>query len=174
MDCDNFYKVKGQGKHFACGDIIRPHLLTTAIGQGNIAAASIDAFLGEGSLDKRPKVDVHHFNLLKELNQRKLEPAEHDNTPIRGTAESDFAIHNFEDRGDTQIIDHSELFLGHFEFDERSKRKEVHINAEHVLGNFEERIERLTEEEAKNEGNRRKIFRSICDKGSYNCASLFQ
>ena len=77
MDCDNFYKVKGQGKHFACGDIIRPHLLTTAIGQGNIAAASIDAFLGEGSLDKRPKVDVHHFNLLKELNQRKLEPSEH-------------------------------------------------------------------------------------------------
>ncbi len=154
MDCDNFFKIKGQEKHFACGDIVRPHLLTTAIGQGNIAAESINAFLLEETLDKRPKVDVHHFDLLNELRQRQLEPSDFDNTPSRGTSESNYAIHNYEDRGTTQIINHKELFLGHFGYEERSRRKEIHIDAEHVLGNFEERIVSLNEEQAKHEGGR--------------------
>ena len=39
------YQVKAMPKHFAGGDAIRPHLLTTAIGHGRIAAETINAFL---------------------------------------------------------------------------------------------------------------------------------
>jgi Pyruvate/2-oxoacid:ferredoxin oxidoreductase delta subunit len=92
--------------------------------------------------------------LLNELRQRNLEPDHFDHQPVRGTSAANFAIHNYEDRGATQIINHEELFLGHFGYDKRSKRKEIHINAKHVLGNFDERIVNLTEEEAKHEGER--------------------
>jgi glutamate synthase (NADPH/NADH) small chain len=154
MDCDAVFKVKGHDKHFACGDIVRPHLLTTAIGQGNIAADTINHFLSGHSVDKRPKVDVHHFNLMNELRNRHLEPEEYQHTPTRGTSGAKFAVHNYEDRAATHIIAHEELFLGHFGYDERSRRQEIHIDAEHVLGNFEERIRALTEEEARHEGER--------------------
>ena len=154
MDCDGLYKVKNHDKHFACGDIVRPHLLTTAIGQGGVAADSIDRYISGGSLDKRPKVDVHHFNLLNELTQRELLPEEYDHAPMRGTADANIAIHNYEDRSTTHIIAHEELFVGHFGFDDRTRRTEIHIDAKQVLGNFEERIRGLTEEEAQHEGSR--------------------
>ena len=50
---DGFYRVKGHPDLFAAGDIIRPHLLTTAIGQASIAAEGLDAFLAG-----RPMVDL--------------------------------------------------------------------------------------------------------------------
>ena len=35
MDVNQFFDmVKNREKHFAAGDIVRPHLLTTAIGHG--------------------------------------------------------------------------------------------------------------------------------------------
>lgn len=151
---DAMYRVKGKAKHFAGGDIVRPHLLTTAIGHGRIASESIDYFLAGSPIDKRPKVDVHHFNLLKELHQRALDPAPYDETQLRGTADAKFAIHNYEDRSATQIIPHGDLFKGHFKYEARGKRTEVHIEADKVLGNFEERIKGLTEAEAINEGKR--------------------
>jgi Pyruvate/2-oxoacid:ferredoxin oxidoreductase delta subunit len=151
---DPLYQIKGKEKHFAGGDIIRPHLLTTAIGHGRIAADSIDRTLAGNILKKRPKVDVFHFDLLSELQQRDLDPEKYNKSPTRGTADSEFAVHNYEDRSDTQIIPHNDLFLGHFSYDARSKRNEVHISANDVLGNFEERIVNLTEEEAIHEGER--------------------
>ena len=65
MDVDKFYALPERPGHFAAGDIIRPHLLTTAIGQASIAADAIDDYLRGAEMDKRPKVDVHHFNLLE-------------------------------------------------------------------------------------------------------------
>ena len=47
-----------------------------------------------------------------------------------------------------------ELFLGHFKYEARNKRKESTITADSVLGSFGERIEGLTEEEAQLEANR--------------------
>ncbi len=151
---DQIYRVKGREKHFAGGDILRPHLLTTAIGHGRIAADTIDHYLSGQPMEKRPKIDVHHFNLLEELHQRGLDPDPYDHMQKRGTSEERFAIHNYEDRSDTQIIPHDELFKGHFSYQARAKREEVHIEGEDVLGNFEERIKRLSEEEAIYEGNR--------------------
>jgi len=154
IGADKVYKVPNQGKHFVGGDIVRPHLLTTAIGHGSIAAESIDVFLADEELGTRPKVDVHHFNLLDELRQRELGPSEYDKQPTRGTSEDTFAIHNYEDRSAASVIPHDDLFLGHFGFDEREKRKEIHIDAQKVLGNFDERIEGFTEEQAQREGER--------------------
>ncbi len=151
---DGLFNVKDRKGHFAGGDIVRPHLLTTAIGQGRIAADSIDHYLSENPLDKRPKVDVFHFNLLSELAQRELEPETFDHTPTRGTSEDSFAVHNYEDRSATQIASHEGLFLGHFQYEARNKRLEIHISEKDVLGNFEERIENLTEEQAQSEGDR--------------------
>ena len=151
---DPMYRVKNKEMHFAGGDIVRPHLLTTAIGHGRIAAESIDHFLAGSPADKRPKVDVHHFNLLRELHQRALDPAPYDHSQTRGTSEAKFAIHNYEDRSAAQIIPHTELFKGHFKYEARGRRDEVHIESDAVLGNFEERIKGLTEEQAINEGKR--------------------
>lgn len=151
---DKLYSVKDRPKHFAGGDIIRPHLLTTAIGHGRIASESIDHFLAGEPLDKRPKVDVHHFNLLNELHQRALDPEPYNVGQVRGTSEAKFAVHNYEDRSATQIIPHDALFKGHFKYEARGYRNEIHIDADKVLNNFDERLEGYTEEQAINEGKR--------------------
>lgn len=154
VQTDGVYRVKGKEKHFAGGDIIRPHLLTTAIGQGSIAAESIDSFLDDGNIEERPKVDVHHFNLLAELKSKDLAPEEYDHTQRWGTSEENFAVHNYEDRSHREIIKSKDQFLGHFPYVARSKRDEVHLEGDKVIGNFEERIVALTEEEAIKEGER--------------------
>lgn len=154
VDIESAYKVKGRDKHFAGGDIVRPHLLTTAIGHGRIGAEVISDYLDDGTIERRPKVDVHHFNLLEELHRRGKDPEPYDHTQTRGTSAARFAIHNFEDRSDQQIIPHDELFLGHFQLVPREVRKERHIEGDEVLGNFEERIIGFTEEQARKEGER--------------------
>ena len=160
MDVDPMYRIKNQMKHFAIGDIVRPHLLTTAIGHASIAAQSINDFLDNGQIDKkRPKVDVHHFNLLNELHNRGLDPENcqtgetvHDG--ISGTNENNCAVHNFEDRSSNKIIPHNALFMGHFQFEDRNKRDHVLVDAEHVMGNFQERLKPLSEEQVQKEGER--------------------
>jgi len=155
IDTDKNYKVSDKKNHFAGGDIIRPHLLTTAIGHASIAVEGIHHYLmGEELAERRPTVDVHHFNLLSELHQRHLEPDDYSHEPVRGTSADNYAVHNYEDRADKQIIPHEQLFLGHFGFEGREYREEVKIKAEDVLGNFDERLNNLTEEQAQTEGNR--------------------
>ncbi len=154
MDVDGFFRVKGKEKHFAGGDIIRPHLLTTAIGHARIAADEIDFFLSGEELAKRPKVDVAHFNLLAELNARGHEVQPYDGTQTMGTSSAGWAVHNFEDRSDKDVITHEEMFLGHFTEKPRAIREEIPVDADHVLGNFQERIKPLTEEQARYEGER--------------------
>lgn len=151
---DPVYKVRGTQKHFAGGDAVRPHLLTTAIGHGRIAAETITHFLEGNPQDKRPKVDVHQFNLLEELHQRHLDPEPYDHQQKRGTSSAKYAIHNYEDRSATQIVPHNDLFKGHFPYSPRGKRQERHVSADAVLGDFNERIVGFTEEQARNEGVR--------------------
>lgn len=154
IDIEGPYRVKGRDKHFAGGDIIKPHLLTTAIGHGRIGAEIISDFLDDGNVAKRPKVDVHHFDLMEELRRRGKEPDPYESGQLRGTNAAKFAIHNYEDRSSNQIVPHDELFKGHFGFVKREVREEVHIAGDAVLGNFEERIIGFTEEQARKEGER--------------------
>ena len=169
MDADKNYQMPGKQGIFAAGDIIRPHLLTTVIGQASIAAESIGHYLKQENLGKRPKVDVHHFNLLAKLRETDLEPEQFqlegdENTRpidrgVRGTAEEGkavggFAVHNYEDRSAQEIIPADELFLGHFNYEERNKRAETVPTAEEVLGHFQERVSGLPEEQAVAEAKR--------------------
>jgi glutamate synthase (NADPH/NADH) small chain len=151
---DRTFKVKGRDKHFAGGDIIRPHLLTTAVGHGRVAADVINSFLAGHPQDRRPKIDAHTFNLIDELAQRHLEPAPYGHEQVSGTSSAKWAVHNYEDRSSSQVIPHDELFLGHFGYAPRSQREEVHVESVDVMGNFAERIVPLTEAQAQAEGKR--------------------
>ncbi len=155
IDADAYFRVPEREGHFVAGDIVQPHLLTTAIGQASICADSVDHYLSESTLNKRPKVDVHHFSLLSKLRETALEPVDfnHDGDD-RGTDSANYAIHNYEDRSDKEIISSDRLFLGHFEYTERIQREDNVPDAEHVLGHFEDRIIPLTEEQAIAEASR--------------------
>ncbi len=166
---DKFFQVPGREGLFACGDIIRPHLLTTVIGQGSIVADSIDRYLLKAEMVKRPKVDVHHFNLLDKLREVNLEPKafapledqdlrEIDRgvrgTALAGKSVGGFAVHNYEDRSASAVCKSESLFLGHFPQQERIKRSEIGPSAEEVLGHFEERMVGYTDKQAVDEAKR--------------------
>jgi NADPH-dependent glutamate synthase beta subunit-like oxidoreductase/Pyruvate/2-oxoacid:ferredoxin oxidoreductase delta subunit len=153
IDTDRNYQVKGQPGFFVGGDVVRPHLLTTAIGHGAIAADGIDRFMRSEALDRRPKIDVHTFDLKRKMIERGLTFSEvHE--PIRGTDATNAAIHNFDNRSDRYVIPHEELFLGHFQHTPRHRRKVVTLSATEALGNFEERVLALSEAEAIAEAKR--------------------
>jgi glutamate synthase (NADPH/NADH) small chain len=154
IDADQHYQVPGKPGHFVAGDIVRPHLLTTAIGQASIAVDSIDHYLKHEDMGKRPKVDKHHFNLLQKLHEAGLDPANYDHSSAWGTDDEKFAVHNYEDRSKNEIISADMLFLGHFGFTPRHKRQEEVPTAEEVLGHFQERMKGLSEEEAIAEADR--------------------
>jgi NADPH-dependent glutamate synthase beta subunit-like oxidoreductase/Pyruvate/2-oxoacid:ferredoxin oxidoreductase delta subunit len=157
INADSFYQVPDREKHFVAGDIIRPHLLTTAIGQASVAADSIDEYLQKKEHKKRPKVDVHHFNLDRKLQEAGLSPEHFDPSErgdMRGTSTENFAVHNYEDRSFAEVIPHDELFLGHFAFTPRIKRREEVPTADDVLGHFHERLIGLEEKQAQDEAKR--------------------
>jgi glutamate synthase (NADPH/NADH) small chain len=154
MDADKFYQHPDRSGHFVAGDIIRPHLLTTAIGHASIAADSIEEYLAGSEFEKRPKVDVHRFNLLSKLREVELSPAEYDHQGNWGTDDADYAVHNYEDRSAQEIISSDRLYLGHFNYEERNLRESHGPDAEQVLGHFEERSKSLSEEQAVKEADR--------------------
>jgi len=157
MNSDKFYQVPDRPGHFVAGDIIRPHLLTTAIGQAWIAVESIDEYLKQAEHKKRPKVDVHHFNLLEKMTEAHLAPSEFkvdESGDLRGTQDASYAIHNYEDRASAEVIPHDELFLAHFPYTPRVLRKEEVPSADEVLGHFKERVIGYSEEDAVNEAKR--------------------
>ncbi len=154
IDADKNYQVVDKPGHFAAGDIVRPHLLTTAIGQASIAAESINSYLLSEKMARRPKVDKHHFSLAEKLQEAGLEPDEWDKSASTGTSEMNFAVHNFDDRSQHEIINYDELFLGHFQQEDRNMRAEDVPNADQVLGHFHERMSGLSEESAIAEAGR--------------------
>ncbi|GAO36537.1 intracellular sulfur oxidation protein DsrL [Sulfuricella sp. T08] len=160
ISADKHYQVPGQKGIFVGGDVLRPHLLTTAIGHGRIAAESIDHYLSGEDLGKRPKVDVAYFDVLRKEIEVGLAPEKYQSRSkeevkkeegfakdidlgVRGTDKDKFAVHNFEDRSEKYVIPSTELFLGHFPYTPRNKRNFVTLTAEQVLGHFEERLEAL-------------------------------
>lgn len=157
IDADNFYQVKGKPKHFAAGDIIRPHLLTTAIGHASVASDTIDEFLKNENHQKRPKVDVHFFDLEEKMQEAGLTTdafVAEEAGDMRGTSTGNWAVHNYEDRSFAEIIPSDELFLGHFENTPRNLRSEDVPTAADVLGHFQERMSGLDADVAQQEAVR--------------------
>jgi NADPH-dependent glutamate synthase beta subunit-like oxidoreductase len=157
IDADRNYQIPNKPGFFVCGDVVRPHLLTTAIGQAGIVAESIGDYLDGKDQSARPKVDVHYFDLMEKLNEWDLAPSEvydTSGTPGEATDKADYAVHNYEDRSFASIIPHTELFLGHFDHEDRNARNHKLVNVDNVLGNFDERLIGYTEEEAQKEAGR--------------------
>jgi NADPH-dependent glutamate synthase beta subunit-like oxidoreductase len=150
---DRNYQVQGQAGMFVGGDVVRPHLLTTAIGHGAIAADGIDRHLRGEALDKRPKIDVHSFDLMRKMAEKGL-PTGRIEEPLRGTDQSAGAIHNYENRSERYVIPSTELFLGHFQYTPRNRRKVLTLSREEALDNFEERVLPLLEAQAQAEAKR--------------------
>jgi NADPH-dependent glutamate synthase beta subunit-like oxidoreductase/Pyruvate/2-oxoacid:ferredoxin oxidoreductase delta subunit len=153
VSTDRNYVVAGQQGVFAGGDVIRPHLLTTAIGHGSIAADGIHNYLLGQDLEKRPKIDAHQFDLIRKLAEKGLEPKE-THEPLRGTYNSNVAVHNFDDRSDRYIIPHDKLFLGHFSHVDRNKRDVITLDKDSALDNFQDRLGKLDEKLAVAEAKR--------------------
>ena len=166
-DADKNFQVPGKQGYFAIGDIIQPHLLTTAIGHAAKASESIDHYLKGQEQEKRAKVDVHYFDLLDKLEETDLSPTEFHSEDssgdptmkeidvgLRGTSENNWAVHNYEDRSSAEIISSDMLFLGHYENTPRHKRESIEVSAEDVIGNFQERLVPLSEEDVIEEAKR--------------------
>ncbi|MBL6959342.1 MAG: NAD(P)-binding protein [Rhodospirillales bacterium] len=154
IEAGKVYNVPDKDGHFVGGDIIYPHLLTTAIGHASIAAEGINSYVNGEEPAARPKIDSHRFNLLEELRSHDLGPVEYDHKASWGTDQSKFAVHNFEDRSFTELASHDQLFLGHFEYQSMHKRQEAEITADEVLNNFHERFTGLPEEAVVEEADR--------------------
>lgn len=150
---DKLYRFPGKENVFVAGDVIRPHLLTTAIGHARICSDGIDAFLAGNDLDKRPKVDVAHWDLVRRWVETGHEYNEHHGQEW-GTSEWKDTLHNFEDRSQRYIIPSTELFLGHFANTPRFKRGVTVLDKESALGNFEDRLHALSEKETVDEAKR--------------------
>jgi NADPH-dependent glutamate synthase beta subunit-like oxidoreductase/Pyruvate/2-oxoacid:ferredoxin oxidoreductase delta subunit len=153
VSTDRNYVVTGQKGVFAGGDIIRPHLLTTAIGHGSIAADGIHNYLLGKDLEKRPKIDAHQFDLMRKMVEKGLEVKE-THEPLRGTDRSNVAVHNFDNRSDRYVIPHDKLFLAHFSIVARNRRNVITLSKESALGNFQDRLGVLGQEEAVAEAKR--------------------
>jgi Pyruvate/2-oxoacid:ferredoxin oxidoreductase delta subunit len=150
---DKNYQVSGKPGVFAGGDVIRPHLLTTAVGHGAIAADGIDQFLAGQEMQRRPKIDVHSFDLMRKYVEKGIQFGEVKGA-THGTDKSKEVVHNYENRSERYVIPHDQLFLGHFQYTERNKRHITHLNKDSALGNFEERLDALSEAEAIAEAKR--------------------
>ncbi len=155
INADKFYQVPNKPGYFVAGDIIRPHLLTTAIGQAAVAVESIDHYLSSQEIDTRPKVDVHHFSILEKLQEFDLDPNKFDSQDSDwGTDSANYAVHNYEDRSKHEIISSDKLYLSHFEETNRYLRSENDVNENNVLGHFEERFNGLAEIDVQDEAKR--------------------
>jgi hypothetical protein len=149
VSADKNYQVAGKPGVFAGGDVIRPHLLTTAIGHGAIAADGIDQFLagaepGPSAQDRcaqlRPDAQV-----CRKGRQAGRDQGPHAPAPTRANKN---AVHNFDNRSERYVIPHDQLFLGHFQYTARNKRHITHLDKDSALGNFEERLDALSEQQA--------------------------
>ncbi len=138
---------------FCGGDVIKPLLLTTAIGHGRIASEGIDRYLSGVEMNGRPKVDVKHFSVpgkMIEIGARFEDVKE----PILGTDSHPGLVHNFEDRSTRHVIPAESLYLGHFPQVPRHVRQTREINGSNVLGSLEERLVALDAAQVKAEAKR--------------------
>ena len=150
---DKNYRFPGKTNVFVAGDVIRPHLLTTAIGHARICVDGIEAFLAGQDLDRRPKVDVAHWDMVRRWVETGHEYNEHHGQEW-GTSDKKDLLHNFEDRSSRYVIPSTELFLGHFANTPRNKRDVIHLDKDSALGNFQDRLGQLAEKEAVDEAKR--------------------
>ncbi|MGB5582885.1 MAG: 4Fe-4S dicluster domain-containing protein, partial [Gammaproteobacteria bacterium] len=127
--------------------------------QAYIVSETIDNHFKHIEVKKRPKVDVHHFNLQEKLTEAGLavdsySANDYQDDEQRGTDHQAYAIHNYEDRSKQEIITTENMFLAHFEYTPRIHRDTDVPSSDAVLGHFAERVHNLAEEQAVAEASR--------------------
>ena len=142
---DGYYQVAGKPGHFVGGDAVYPDLLTTAIGHGWKAAEGMDKYIQSLNMDKRPRVDAHLFDMEKNLGEAGFAPTKYDHEPTRATDSADFAIHNYADRSEIEVIKSERMFLGHFKPTARNGRQINNVGPD-CVGDEQTRLIVLTEE----------------------------
>ena len=150
---DKNYRFPNKPNVFVAGDVIRPHLLTTAIGHARICAEGIDAFLKGEEADKRPKVDVAHWDQVRKWVEAGHEYKEHHGQETGSDSWKD-TLHNYEDRSARYVIPSTEMFLGHFMNTPRNQRGVTVLDKDSALGNFEDRLHALDEKQTVAEAKR--------------------
>ncbi|MDA3869602.1 MAG: 4Fe-4S dicluster domain-containing protein, partial [Gammaproteobacteria bacterium] len=125
----------------------------------SIVADTIEAYLNQKKVDKRPKVDVHHFSLTEKMKEAGLQTeaydvAQHKDDAQRGTDTQAYAIHNYEDRSSQEIISTDHMFLGHFSYTPRILRSTDVPSSDEVLNHFVERQSGLSDDAAVAEAGR--------------------
>lgn len=153
MKTDKNYRFPGKENVFVAGDVIRPHLLTTAIGHARICAEGIDAYLNGVETSKRPKVDVAHWDMIRKWVETGHQYGEHHGQEW-GTSEWKDTLHNFDDRSGRYIIPSTQLFLGHFQNVPRLHRDVTVLDKDSALGNFDDRLHALDEKQSIAEAKR--------------------
>ena len=104
---------------------------------------------GQAAEDRRAQLRPHAQD-GREGPARSRRSKSRPGAPTRSTG----AIHNYDNRSDRYVIPHNELFLGHFNYTPRNRRKIVSLTAEEALSNFEERLLPLLEAQAQAEAKR--------------------
>jgi len=150
---DKNYRFPGKANVFVAGDVIRPHLLTTAIGHARICADGIDAFLKGEEAEKRPKVDVAHWDMVRKWVETGHQYNEHHGQEWGTSAWKD-TLHNFDDRSGRYVIPSTEMFLGHFLQSPRNQRGVTVLDRESALGNFDDRLHSLDDKQVVDEAKR--------------------
>jgi len=153
MKTDKNYRFPGKANVFVAGDVIRPHMLTTAIGHARICADGIDAYFKGHELDKRPKVDVAHWDMVRKWVESGHDYKEHHGQETGTDAWKD-TLHNYDDRSGRYVIPSTEMFLGHFMNVPRNQRGVTVLDKDSALGNFEDRLHSLDAKQVVDEAKR--------------------
>ena len=122
----------------ASARICSPRRSATAASPPRRSAISSPAMLGETPARRSTRISS---TCSRSCTSARLDPASLRSPPERGarTAKT-FAIHNYEDRGATQIIPHTRCSRGISPMSRARRRDERHVEADKVLGDFGERI----------------------------------
>ena len=137
---DKNYQVQGQPGMFVGGDVMRPHLLTTAIGHGAIAADGIDRYLRGEALEKRPKIDVHAFDMMRKLVEKGLTVSEIARADARHRQQQRARCTTSTTAPTATSSRTRSCSSATSSYTPRNKRNIITLTAEQALGNFEERL----------------------------------
>ena len=88
------------------------------------------------------------------MTEAGVQPDAYEPGATRATDSQNFAVHNYENRANKQVILSPDLYLAHFPYEARIQRTQHGPDADHVLNDFEERRAVLNAEQAVAEAKR--------------------
>ena len=152
---DAYHRSPKRPGVFVGGDVIKPHLLTTAIGHAWIASESIDHYLRGRDQHKSAEGERASFRPAREAQGSWAANLPSTITskqaaPIRAK----YAVHNFEDRARSQVVPPTSCSWGISRERRNTARARTPSTPATCSGNFETRLQTLSRSEARAEADR--------------------